>query len=340
MCGVTVPAEGVPVVALGMMSGTSLDGVDAALVETDGTTIAKRGLWCTRPYPAALRSQIRALIDGAGERGEAERALTLFHAEVAESLIDDAGIPRGEISLVGFPGHTVFHDPTQRLTDQLGDPALLASKLGIDVVGDFRSNDVSGGVGNVTWIGGSQDADLLAFDTGPGCALLDDWVGQKTGERFDREGRLAAGGSVDETALAALLANPYFAAKPPKSLDRNQFDPTPVAGLSAADGAATLVTFSAEAVRSGLGFLPSPPERWLVTGGGRHNPVLMAALTERLGASCVPVEQVGWDGDALEAQAFGFLAVRSVLGLPLSFPRTTGVPRPLTGGRLYRAQRQ
>ena len=357
-----------PVWALGMMSGTSLDGVDAALIETDGVTVAATGPWRTAPYPADLRAWLRAVIEGRGEREAAERALTAFHAEMAEALLAEAGVRRAEIALVGFPGHTVLHEPNAGRTDQIGDGAALAQRLGIDVVNDFRSNDVAaggqgaplaplfhaalargsglsaplavlnlGGVANVTWIGGPADGDLLAFDTGPGCALIDDWVLRETGAAFDRDGGLARAGTVNRAALDALMAHPYFDAAPPKSLDRNAFDPAPVRGLSAEDGAATLAAFTAEAARRALAHLPAPPLCWLVTGGGRHNPALMAALAARLGAPCDPVESVGWQGDALEAQAFGFLAVRSRRGLPLSLPRTTGVPRPTSGGVFHPA---
>ena len=349
--------------ALGMMSGTSLDGVDAALIETDGVSIAATGPWRTAPYPADLRARLLAVIEGRGARDEAELALTRFHADLADALLAEAGRSRGEIALVGFPGHTVRHEPAAGRTDQIGDGAALARSLGIDVVNDFRSNDVAaggqgaplaplfhaalarrsglapplavlnlGGVANVTWIGGPADEDLLAFDTGPGCALIDDWVLGETGATFDRDGGLARAGTVDRAALHALMAHPYFDATPPKSLDRNAFDPAPVSGLAAQDGAATLVAFTAEAAHRALAHLPAPPQRWLVTGGGRHNPAIMAALASRVGAPCDPVESVGWNGDALEAQAFGFLAVRSRRGLPLSLPRTTGVPRPVSGG--------
>ena len=353
-----------------MMSGTSLDGVDAALIESDGVTVAAIGAWLTRPYPSGLRGRLRAVIEGRGERRAVVCALTVFHAEVADALLAEAGRQAHEIALVGFPGHTVHHDPGAGRTDQLGDGFYLARRLGIDVVTDFRSNDVGaggqgaplaplyhaalarrdrlaaplavlnlGGVGNVTWIGGAGDADLLAFDTGPGCALLDDWAGLRTGVPIDRDGRLALSGRVNRAALRGLLADPYFAAAPPKSLDRNAFDPAPVAGMTAADGAATLVAFTAEAVGRAVAHMPSPPLRWLVTGGGRRNPALMAALRERLDAPCEAVESVGWQGDALEAQAFGFLAVRSRRGLPLSLPRTTGVPHPLGGGVFHPAPR-
>ena len=362
-----------PVWALGMMSGTSLDGADAALIETDGVSVAATGPWRTAPYPAPLRERLLAVIGARGEGGgrdAAERELTAFHADLAEALLAAAGRRRSEVALVGFPGHTVHHEPAAGRTDQIGDGAALARRTGIDVVSDFRSNDVReggqgaplvplyhaalarlsrlatpvavlnlGGVANVTWIGGGGGEDLLAFDTGPGCALIDDWAQARTGTPLDRDGRLARSGTVDRAALAALLAHPHFAAPPPKSLDRNAFDPAPVGGLAAGDGAATLVAFSAEAVRRALRHMPARPKRWLVSGGGRHNPALMAALAERLGAPCDPVERVGWQGDALEAQAFGFLAVRSRRGLPLSLPRTTGVPRPMGGGVFHPAPR-
>ena len=357
-----------PVWALGMMSGTSLDGADAALIETDGVTVTTTGPWRTTPYPEDLRDRLRAVIEGHGAREVAERALTGFHADLAEALLADAGRRREEIALVGFPGHTVRHEPDAGRTDQIGDGVALARRLGIGVVNDFRSNDVAaggqgaplvplfhaaltrlaglatplavlnlGGVANVTWIGGPADADLLAFDTGSGCALIDDWVLRKTGAAFDRDGRLARSGTADRAALEAFLAHPYFDAPPPKSLDRNAFDPAPLGNLAANDGAATLVAFTAEAARLSRAHLPAAPLRWLVTGGGRHNPALMAALAERLGAPCDPVESVGWQGDALEAQAFGYLAVRSRRGLPLSLPRTTGVPRPMSGGVFHPA---
>ncbi len=190
-----------------------------------------------------------------------------------------------------------------------------------------------GGVGNVTFLDGET---VIAFDTGPANAMIDDWALTHTGTACDVDGKLAASGRVDEAALARLMDNPYFVRKPPKSLDRNDFSAKPVAALAAADGAATLTAFTAESVARSKALLPASPRRFLVTGGGRHNPVLMAMLRQRLGVPVEPVERAGWQGDALEAQAFAFLAVRSLCGLPLSVPGTTGVPRPITGGRLHR----
>jgi anhydro-N-acetylmuramic acid kinase len=190
-----------------------------------------------------------------------------------------------------------------------------------------------GGVSNVTWIG-EGDA-LIAFDTGPGNALIDDWAMRHTGEPVDRDGALAKSGRVDEAAVARFLTNPYFARPAPKSLDRDAFKRFSLDGMSAGDGAATLTAITAASVAAGIERLPEPPARWLVCGGGRHNPVLMAALRARLGSSVEPVEAIGWDGDLIEAQAFAFMAVRALRTLPISFPGTTGVAQPTTGGVVH-----
>ena len=361
-----------PVRALGLMSGTSLDGVDAAILDTDGESVVAPGPWLSRPYEPELRACIRGVLGGRGEVAAVARALTVAHAEAVEALLASAGLDRGAVGLVGFHGQTILHEPAAGRTLQIGDGALLAARTGIPVIDDFRSADVAaggegaplaplfhaalarrtvggggplailniGGVANVTWIADPRlgtDARLVAFDTGPGNALIDDWVQARTGSAFDMDGALAGAGNVDDRALALLLGSDYFDRPPPKSLDRDAFDLAALAALAPADGAATLTAFTAAAVGRARAHLPAAPARWLVTGGGRHNPALMAALAGRLGVPVGPVEEVGWEGDALEAQAFAFLAARSALGLPLSLPGTTGVPRPLTGGRLHPA---
>jgi anhydro-N-acetylmuramic acid kinase len=191
-----------------------------------------------------------------------------------------------------------------------------------------------GGVANVTWIGG--DGTLIAFDTGPGNGPLDDWITRRTGGAFDCDGALARSGTAAQPVLDRLLAHPYFSKPPPKSLDRLDFAGVLAASglesLSPPDGAATLVAFTVGAVVAAP--LPETPRRWMVTGGGRRNPAIMEALRSRLGAPVDAVEAVGWDGDVLEAQCFGFLAARTRAGLPISFPGTTGAPRPQTGGRM------
>ncbi|MBB2201351.1 anhydro-N-acetylmuramic acid kinase [Gluconacetobacter tumulisoli] len=347
--------------AIGLMSGTALDGVDAACIETDGETIRAAGPAITIPYPAPLRRRLRDMLDRAAglssddaDLRAVERDMTRQHVEAVRALRCDA-------DLVGFHGQTILHRPEEGRTWQIGDAALLSEETGLPVVYDFRSADMAaggegaplvplfhaaltreiprpiailniGGVANVSLIG--EDGALVACDTGPGNALLDDWALRHTGVPYDRDGMLARAGQVDHAALARLMGDPFFVREAPKSLDRLAFHRglEALSGLSAADGAATLAAFTVWAVAS----LPLPfqPRQWLVCGGGRHNPILMEGLRDRLAAPVTPVEVVGWNGDALEAQCFGFLAVRSIRGLPLSGPGTTGARSPVTGGRL------
>ncbi|MBK8907919.1 MAG: anhydro-N-acetylmuramic acid kinase [Rhodospirillales bacterium] len=356
--------------ALGLMSGTSLDGVDAALLVTDGEHILERGAWASFPYAVAFRERLRGLLGREQRPGDEAvvRDLTLLHAEAVARLLDQAGLAASDVDVIGFHGQTVMHRPEIRLTRQIGDGRRLAVETGVPVVEDFRSADVAtgghgaplaplyhlalaerlerplavlniGGVANVTWMGadeGSGAPPVLAFDTGTGNALIDDWVRQTTGRAWDEGGRIAAVGRIDDHRLRPWLDDPYFRAAPPKSLDRDHFAGVlaTLHGMDAADGAATLAAFTVRAVQAALAHMPEPPRRWLVCGGGRHNGVLMAMLADAVAAPVDPVEAVGWNGDALEAQAFAFLAVRSLQSRPLSLPTTTGVPRPLTGGTL------
>ncbi|MDZ4735698.1 MAG: anhydro-N-acetylmuramic acid kinase [Rhodospirillaceae bacterium] len=355
------PVSG-PIRAIGLMSGTSCDGIDAALIETDGEQMLRTGPGLTTPYDRPFAAKLTGLMAGEGDAAEIEAELTRRHADLVRTLLKTARLEASDVALVGFHGQTIRHEPHRRRTWQIGDGALLAALTGIDVINDFRTADVVaggqgapfaplyhaalagalerplavlnlGGVGNVTWIG-SGDV-LLAFDTGPGNALIDDWCRARIGESCDHGGRLAASGRVDEGVLARMMDHSYFMAPAPKSLDRNDFTLDLAHSLSTADGAATLTEFTAASVAAALAQMPAAPRRWLVTGGGRHNPTIMAALARRLGVPVDPVESVGWDGDLIEAQAFGYLAVRSLRGLPLSVPGTTGVPVPTEGGRLH-----
>jgi anhydro-N-acetylmuramic acid kinase len=348
--------------SLGLMSGTSLDGIDVAAIESDGRDRVTAGPALTVPCPDTFRERLRAVLGGKGEVAPVEEELTRLHATaISEFRIRH---PRTRFELIGFHGHTILHEPENRRTWQIGDGALLARLTGCDVVADFRSADVAaggegaplaplyhaalaaklrkplavlnlGGVGNVTWIGDEED--ILAFDTGPGNAMLDDWVRRHTGQAADIGGALARGGTVSGSHVARFLAAPYFARKPPKSLDRDAFAALVPKGLLLEDGAATLTEMTAAAVAAARTYFPRPAREFLVTGGGRHNPAMMTALTRLLGVPVRPVEAVGWDGDALEAQAFAYLAIRSLHGLPLSLPTTTGVPHSMQGGRLFRA---
>jgi len=348
------------------MSGTSLDGVDVAALATDGRQRVVAGPALTMPYPHAFREQLRAVLGGTGPSTEiaaVEAELTRLHATAVAEF--RARHPDVAFDLVGFHGHTILHRPAERRTWQIGNGALLARLVGEDVVADFRSADMAaggegaplaplyhaalaadrakplailnlGGVGNVTWIGNGAD-EILAFDTGPGNALIDDWVRRHTGGAADIDGALARAGAVSAPHVARFARHPYFAHKPPKSLDRDDFQAAIPDDLALHDGAATLTEMTAVAAAAATRHFPAPPREWLVCGGGRRNPALMAALARLLAAPVRPVEAVGWDGDALEAQAFAYLAVRSVQGLPLSLPTTTGALHPVCGGRVFLA---
>lgn len=356
--------------AIGLMSGTSGDGVDAALIRADAERIHGFGPDISLPYDPAFRSRLKATYGGKGSAAEiaaVEQELTARHAEAVRQLLAKANLAPTDIHVVGFHGQTIHHAPHERRTWQIGDGAALARATGIDVVNDFRSADVAaggqgaplvpifhkaladglaadatrpvavlniGGVANVTWIG--RDGSLLAFDTGPGNALIDDWAERHGGEPVDLDGAMARMGRIDEDVLGVLLSHPFFDLAAPKSLDRNAFHSNAADRLSAADGAATLTAFTAAAIARAAYLFPEPAQAWLVCGGGRHNPVLMEALEERLDAPVSGVEKIGWNGDALEAQAFAYLALRSLAGLPISFPTTTGAPQPMTGGSLHR----
>ena len=350
--------------ALGLMSGTSMDGVDVALIVTDGERVGELGPSFTRPYEPAMRTELRAVLGGVGEVDRVAEAVTRVHAELVKEFLYKNRLSYGDIDVIGFHGHTILHQPEVGRTWQIGDGALLARLTGIDVVNDFRSADVAaggegaplapmyhlalardlerpvavlniGGVANVTWIG--TDDSMLAFDTGPGNALIDDWMAAYGGGSMDKGGATASSGRVDDSRLETMLKHSYFNRAPPKSLDRDAFAGLKLNDLNLADGAATLTAFTVHAVLRALEHLPASPRRWLVTGGGRHNRTLMQALQTSLGVPVVPVETVGWRGDSLEAEAFGFLAVRALHDLPLSLPSTTGVRSPTKGGVRYRA---
>lgn len=360
--------------AIGLMSGTSLDGVDAALIETDGERSTRAVAFRGESYSDAARAQL-AEATALALTFERPRAnpevmaaadlITRTHVLAVQKLLRDAGLRPQEIDVIGFHGQTVAHRPDRGWTWQIGNGQALADATGIATVSDLRSADVAaggqgapllpvyhaaltadlsrpiavlnlGGVANITWIG--SDGTLVAFDTGPANGLIDSWVEGETGARFDAGGALAALGRVDEAVLCAMLDHPFFAQPAPKSLDRNDFTIQPARGLSAADGAATLTAFTAAAIAEAFLLLPERPQRLLVAGGGRHNPTLLRMISEKVGLFPEPVEALGWNGDATEAEGFAYMAVRTLKGLPISFPGTTGVPAPTAGGVLHRPQ--
>ncbi|RTL86086.1 MAG: anhydro-N-acetylmuramic acid kinase [Hyphomicrobiales bacterium] len=362
--------------AIGLMSGTSMDGVDVALVETDGETSVSLGPTGHFPYNDADRALLRnALAEAAtledrdarpGVLAFAERMVTDRHAEAVEAFLRDNAIEAGSIDVVGFHGQTVLHKPRQRLTIQIGDGQGLANRLGVDVAYDFRAADIAaggegapivpvfhralvmaggmkgevallniGGVANVTYIADGEAP--IACDTGPGNALIDDLMLQRTGAPIDRDGHMAARGRVNEAALLRLLAHPFFDQPPPKSLDRNAFSLDPVSRLPTEDAAATLTAFTAASVLRLFPHLPTQPQLLIVCGGGARNPILVRELVMRLPCKVTTADAVGWSADSMEAQAFAYLAARVLEGLPITFPTTTGAPEPMAGGRLARA---
>lgn len=364
--------------AIGLMSGTSMDGIDVALIETDGEEIVRPGPSQAFAYSNEDRALLRRAIEAAARwpMGSAvpevvklaEQHITNAHGAAVEHFMAEQNLSPADVDLIGFHGQTVLHQPDRQRTVQLGRGTDLAARIGIDVVYDFRSADVAaggegapfaplyhralaasllggkpvavlnlGGVGNVTWLGNVSD--ILAFDTGPANALIDDWVAEHGAGHFDEDGKLAAAGRVNEAILANMLDQPFFEVKPPKSLDRLDFALGPVRGLSLEDGAATLTAFTAACVARACEHLPETPNQWIVCGGGRKNPTLMGELRTRLGAKVETAETMGWRGDDVEAEAFAYLAVRSKRGLPLSVPGTTGVPAPQLGGVLAAARK-
>ena len=347
---------------IGLMSGTSMDGVDAAYLKTNGIDFIETGMAITLPYSDSFRNELSEVVSKGLYSKNVEYQITNIHADAVKHLIEKNGDSRGFVDLIGFSGHTIFHIPDEKKTLQIGDGAMLADLTGIDVVSDFRSNDLInggqgaplapvyhqvlatklkkpvgiiniGGVANITYIG--TEDELISFDTGPGNALIDDFIFSRLGYRQDTGGKLALSGKLDKKILESLMDHTYFSLNIPKSLDRNQFALTPTNELSDADGAATLTAFTAESISRSINFLPKTPLLWLVTGGGRYNEAILRELRSRLGKDVKTVEEVGWKGDAIEAQAFAYLAVRSVLGLPLAFPSTTGVRSPVSGGKLF-----
>jgi anhydro-N-acetylmuramic acid kinase len=356
--------------AIGVISGTSMDGIDVALIASDGEARVEPGPGATFAYPPEVARALReAVADPDAARApldDLQRAVTDAHVVAVLAFVEKFGVRREAVALVGLHGQTILHRPRERFTRQLCDGARASRLLGLDVVNDFRAADVAaggegapfvplyhaaicaglarplmalnwGGVGNVTYLG--ADGAIVAFDTGPANALIDDFVARRRGLTHDEGGALAAAGRVDSGVLARLMSDPYFDRAPPKSLDRNHFHELAreVDRLDDADGAATLAAFTIEATAVALRHVAAPPLRWLVCGGGRRNRTLMDALAARLGAPVEPIEAIGYDGDVIEAQCFAYLALRSRRGLPLSLPTTTGAPRPMPGGVFWPA---
>lgn len=365
--------------AIGLMSGTSMDAIDVALVETDGAETIRLGPTAAYPYAEAERSLLRTalaeatrLVDRAARPGAlaaAEDMITRRHAAAVEAFLAEQAIARASIGIVGFHGQTVLHRPERHLTVQIGDGPALAASLGLPVAYDFRAADCAaggqgaplvpifhhalaaaagfalpvatiniGGVANVSFLVPGRDP--VACDAGPGNALIDDLMWTRSGVALDRDGAVAAEGRVDEKILHDLLMHEFFDQPPPKSLDRNTFSSEPIAHLATQDAAATLTAFTAQGIARALDLMPGRTTLAIVCGGGARNPTLMRELAKRLNCKVTSAETFGWSVEAMEAQAFAYLAVRTARGLPITFPTTTGIARPSAGGILARPQPQ
>jgi anhydro-N-acetylmuramic acid kinase len=354
--------------ALGLMSGTSLDGIDVALIKTDGENIVERGPSETFPYSAEQQAALRQGLADAlriesrdqrpGSLATLEKNIAEWHIAAVQKFFKVSALNPLNIDVIGFHGQTVIHRPKQHLTVQLGDGAVLSKALGVPVIYDMRAADVAaggqgaplvptyhralaknrpvtfvniGGVANVTYIG--ADGALLAFDTGAGNALINDWIDRHLGKSHDEGGVIAARGHVSAPHLNAAMAHEFFNQRPPKSLDRNSFANENFLDLNVEDGAATLTAFTAHSIAKAADWFPTPVNNWIICGGGRHNATLMLALHAIL-PSVQSAEQAGFNGDSMEAEAWAYLAVRSMRGLPITFPGTTGVAKEMTGGLL------
>ncbi|TCU11934.1 anhydro-N-acetylmuramic acid kinase [Rhizobium sullae] len=367
--------------AIGLMSGTSMDGIDVALVRTDGEAHVERGLFLGMPYDPAFRDRLKLALEQAksirrreerpGELAAIERELTIRHASAVAEFLNRHGLDRSSIDVVGFHGQTVLHRPDEALTVQLGDGPLLARETGIAVVYDMRANDMLhggqgaplvpayhaalagtirgtklpvcfvniGGISNLTYIG--AESAIAAYDSGPGNSLIDQWVETHAGIPFDQGGMIASEGKIVAKLADRYLNSPFFTAGKRRSLDRNDFLPPNGKDAELADGARTLAYVAAASIIKSAGHLPVTPALYVICGGGRLNHTIMgdlADLAAQQKAAVISAEDAGFNGDAMEAEAWAYLAVRSLEALPLTFPGTTGVRQPVSGGILARSQ--
>ncbi|MEQ9115784.1 MAG: anhydro-N-acetylmuramic acid kinase [Rickettsiales bacterium] len=360
---------------IGLMSGTTFDGVDAAVIKTDGEKINDLGPTITITYPEDFRNKIRNITTGSIDLKnilELEDEITLLHCHAVQELLKTNKISKEDIDLVAFHGQTIYHDSKNCKTWQLANGSLMVRELGINVITDFRRRDLAhggegaplvpffhkaisesmpkpiafvniGGVSNITYV--NKDGEMVAFDSGPGCALIDDWVYTRVKTPFDYNGEIAARGKSNKHKIDYFIeSTPFFNQVPPKSLDRNEFSNIfrKLSSLNTADGAATLTELSARAIHEGKKFLPSQPEQWVVCGGGRKNKYLMNLLRDKYQLNVVNIDDLKFnnfklDGDFIEAQAFAYLGARSFKNLPYTLPSTTGAIQPASGGAFYQA---
>jgi len=358
--------------AIGLNSGTSRDGIDLALVETDGLLDVRPLAFETIEYQPAARELIaeacavaltRKLPDPCPVTEAAERLVTALHVELVRNFLRARNLLPNQIDVIGFHGHTVAHRPEFHWSWQIGSGKIMADNLGITVVSDFRAADMAaggqgaplipvyhralaakrpkpiailnlGGVANITYIG--RDGQMLAFDTGMAGALIDDWMLRHFGLPYDKDGAKAREGRVIKMIFEEMIAHPWFQQPPPKSLDREDFTASRIDWMDPLDGLATLTAFSAAGVAMAIDHLPERPAEILVAGGGRHNRTLLAMIEAGTDLPVRKVDELGWHGDAMEAEGFAYMAVRTMKLDPISFPGTTGVPSEIVGGEIHR----
>jgi len=346
--------------AIGLMSGTAMDGIDAAMIETDGYNYTKPIGFVSVDHNPAMREELKSQLNSEIFDKSVERDFTMAQIPAINELLVETKLNPSDIDVIGFHGQTTHHDPDNGVTVQMGDGQLLASEMGIDVVYDFRKNDMKyggqgapllpvyhrallqnselslpvvilnlGGVGNITYI---DNDDMIAFDTGPANALIDDWIQKNTNKKYDDNGKIASKGRVDQDIIDEFLSLSYFLKKYPKSLDRNDFSGLSVGGLSLEDGATTLTEMTVQSVAKGVDLCPRRPNEIYVTGGGRHNDFMMSRLSCVVDCPIKFVDGLGKNGDAMEAEGFAYMAVRSLLGELISYTNTTGCAFPVSGG--------
>lgn len=364
------------VLAIGLMSGTSLDGVDAAIIKTDGHQVTRFGKACHIPYTVEQREQLQEAFARAKRENNpnvrsnsiliAEGVINRLHLDAINEIISINQLQKNDIEVIGFHGQTLLHKPEKGWSWQIGDGSELVENTGIKVVNDFRRFDVEnggqgaplvpifhrallpndetdfpvallniGGVANLTWFNGRDPNDMVAFDTGPGNALLDDWIRKHSDLPYDKDGEISSKGNVQEILVNDLMNHDYFKEMPPKSLDRDAFDVSSLSMLSVEDGAATLIAFTVNAIKMAEVMCPDFVKKWYVCGGGAHNPTMMQMLSDELYGDVESISSIGFDGDYVEAEAFAYLAVRKLYNLPITFPGTTGINEPSTGGKVH-----
>lgn len=360
-----------PLWAIGLESDTAISGVDVALIRTDGVDIFERKAEFSRPYSPTMREAITAVLGEKGQQDlnylrQVEEQVTQHHIEAVQELLDTQDLSPRQIDVIGFSGHTVLNRPAQKLSVQIGDAQMMLDAFGIPVVNRFYQTDLAsggqgspifpayyealartlekplvifsiGGISSLTYIG--VNGELIAFDVGPGNVLIDRWMQQRLGAEMDFDGLWAAKGQIDERLLTKLMQHPAIIQNPPKALEREDFLSllTDVEGSSLADGAATLTALTSESlVQACEKFLPEKPSQYIVTGGGAYNPSMVKYLRQHLSAPVKTADEIGWNTMCLDAESFAFLAVRCLFGLPLTYPTTTGVEFPLSGGKIWK----